>query len=70
MRAQRFAKLIKIAEVIFFLFKKNSINIFFQNFESLGNFSSLMAFLGGFNNSAIARLKFTKELIPKKVQEV
>lgn len=25
-----------------------------------------MAFLGGFNNAAVTRLKFTKQLVPKK----
>jgi Rap guanine nucleotide exchange factor 1 len=49
-RALRFAKLIRIAGCL----------------RDLNNYSTLMAFLGGFNNSAIFRLNFTKKYIPKK----
>eukprot|EP01114_Cavostelium_apophysatum_P016104 TRINITY_DN4525_c0_g1_i1.p1 TRINITY_DN4525_c0_g1~~TRINITY_DN4525_c0_g1_i1.p1 ORF type:complete len:1270 (-),score=350.50 TRINITY_DN4525_c0_g1_i1:96-3905(-) len=51
LRALRFEKLIKIA----------------QNLRALNNYSTLMAFLGGFNNAAVTRLKFTKALIPKRI---
>jgi len=52
-RAARFAKLIRISE----------------HLRKLNNFSTLMAFLGGFNNSSVNRLKFTKQLLPKRVAE-
>jgi len=49
-RASRFTKLIKIAE----------------HLRALNNFSTLMAFLGGFNNAAVTRLKFTRQLLPNR----
>ena len=38
--------------------------------RALNNFSGVTAFIAGFSNSAIARLKFTKNLVPKKNLEV
>eukprot|EP01117_Protostelium_nocturnum_P010027 TRINITY_DN3576_c0_g1_i1.p1 TRINITY_DN3576_c0_g1~~TRINITY_DN3576_c0_g1_i1.p1 ORF type:complete len:1270 (-),score=506.68 TRINITY_DN3576_c0_g1_i1:183-3992(-) len=52
-RSLRFTHLIKIAE----------------HLRSLNNYGTLMAFLGGFNCAAVSRLKFTKQLIPKKYQD-
>lgn len=34
------------------------------------NFSTLMAFLGGINNAAVMRLKWTRASISKKASEV
>ncbi|MDP2438482.1 MAG: RasGEF domain-containing protein, partial [archaeon] len=50
LRAKRFEKLIRIADV---LLERN-------------NFQTLMAFLGGMNNASVSRLKFTKEVLSKK----
>jgi hypothetical protein len=54
LRAKRFAKLIKVAEQL----------------RTLNNFSMLMAFLAGFNNSSVSRLRFTKQLLPKRSTDV
>jgi len=53
-RAKRYSKLVKVAERL----------------KALNNFSTLMAFLAGFNSSSVIRLKFTRQLLPKKAQEV
>eukprot|EP01116_Phalansterium_solitarium_P021333 TRINITY_DN6596_c0_g1_i2.p1 TRINITY_DN6596_c0_g1~~TRINITY_DN6596_c0_g1_i2.p1 ORF type:complete len:546 (-),score=190.77 TRINITY_DN6596_c0_g1_i2:72-1709(-) len=53
LRARRFEILIRVAE----------------HLRTLNNFSTLMAFLGGFNNAAVRRLKFTRQLLPKKTAE-
>jgi len=52
-RAQRWEKLIKVAKCL----------------RELNNFSTLMAFLGGFNNSAVARLTHTRNNVPRKSLE-
>jgi RasGEF domain len=36
----------------------------------VNNYQTLMAFLGGFNNSCVARLKFTRLLVPKALIRV
>jgi son of sevenless-like protein len=38
--------------------------------RQLNNYSGVMAFIAGFSNSAIARLRFTKNLVPKKNLEI
>eukprot|EP00013_Stygamoeba_regulata_P000816 CAMPEP_0177639212 /NCGR_PEP_ID=MMETSP0447-20121125/5902_1 /TAXON_ID=0 /ORGANISM="Stygamoeba regulata, Strain BSH-02190019" /LENGTH=1216 /DNA_ID=CAMNT_0019141227 /DNA_START=37 /DNA_END=3683 /DNA_ORIENTATION=+ len=57
-RAKRFERLIRIADHLY----------------KLNNFQTLMAFLGGFNNSCVARLKYTRMLVPraliKKLEEL
>jgi len=53
LRAKRFTHLIRVAEQL----------------RNLNNFSTLMSFLAAFNNSAVSRLKFTKQLIPKRAMD-
>jgi len=53
LRAKRYSFLVRVAEQL----------------RNLNNFSTLMAFLAAFNNSAVNRLKFTRQLIPKKLTE-
>lgn len=53
MRAKRFEKIIYIAEELL----------------KLNNFQTLMAFLGGVNNAAISRLKFTKDQLSKRATQ-
>jgi RasGEF domain len=52
-RAKRFEKLIRIAAEL----------------QRINNFQTLMAFLGGMNNAAISRLKFTKVAIGKRAMQ-
>eukprot|EP01098_Paradermamoeba_levis_P016727 TRINITY_DN9231_c0_g1_i1.p1 TRINITY_DN9231_c0_g1~~TRINITY_DN9231_c0_g1_i1.p1 ORF type:complete len:652 (-),score=199.83 TRINITY_DN9231_c0_g1_i1:128-2083(-) len=52
-RARMWAKLIKIAE----------------HCHNLNNFNSLMAIIAGINNSAVHRMKFTKEELPSRVNK-
>lgn len=37
-----------------------------QHLRSLNNFSTLMAFVAGFNNAAVSRLKFTRAELSSK----
>eukprot|EP01119_Soliformovum_irregulare_P008117 TRINITY_DN2100_c0_g1_i2.p1 TRINITY_DN2100_c0_g1~~TRINITY_DN2100_c0_g1_i2.p1 ORF type:complete len:1527 (-),score=404.68 TRINITY_DN2100_c0_g1_i2:155-4735(-) len=54
LRAQRFAFLIRVAE----------------HLRNMNNYSGLMSFLGGFNNAAVIRMRFTRQLLPKRALEV
>jgi len=53
LRAKRWSYLLRVAEQL----------------RNLNNFSTLMSFLAAFNNSAVNRLKFTRQLISKKLTE-
>lgn len=53
-RSRILTRLIKIAEQL----------------RKLNNFSTLMAFIAGINNSAVYRLKFTKEEVPRQYQQI
>eukprot|EP01132_Coremiostelium_polycephalum_P009381 gene9381-11523_t len=53
-RAKRMERIIKIAEKL----------------RELKNYNTLMSFIGGLNNSAILRLKYTKALVSKKYLDI
>ena len=78
-RVKRFEKMVAIAKVrwvekLFFFFCQTSACVWCTQLRQIlrerNNFSTMMAFLGGMNNSAVARLKWTRASLSKKPSEV